>query len=119
MFLFFVCSFCKADVFDDRYEAGLKEIGSACDKFKENKFYNDHLCAVYKNLKHEASKKGEIIQKEFLEHIPFPNSVAMTGIVLKALIDRKIEIDPHLNTLGRPRLEIKAEEVKLKISYDL
>lgn len=107
--------FCKAQ---SSYEASLKEIGNACDNYSSKEDFNEHFCKLYQNTKKEISKKGESFKKNFLEYVPFPNSVAMTGIFLKALIDRKIEIDPHLNNYGRPRLEIKPEEVRFKVSYE-
>ena len=112
------CSICQADVFDAKYDLSVRQMQSACDKFTEapDTF---HICNQYNTVKRIMSNTGKAIELKIVDLIPYPNSLAFTGFMMKALVDKKIEIDPQLNSYGRPKLEIKSNEVMFKLSYDL
>lgn len=114
---FIFLNFCHADVFGEKYDKGIEEIRGACDGFKQKEF-NSHFCDLYLNLKKEVSSRGERFAQKILEVIPFTDTLAVTGFMLKAVVDKKIEIDPKIKDFGKPKLEIKPQEVSLKMSYD-
>ena len=118
MLIMIFSSICHADVFDEKYDLSVRQMQNACEKFKETPD-TFHICSQYNTVKRIISNTGKEIELKIIDLIPYPNSLAFTGFMMKALVDKKIEIDPHLNSYGRPKLEIKSNEVMFKQSYDL
>ena len=107
---------------NNRYELSLNKINEACLGTKQTnleiKRDGVSFCSQYQQLTKNVTQYGDDLGQKILKAIYFENAAIFSGVLIKTIIDKKIQFDPQIKSLGSPKFEISDTGASVKFSYD-